>query len=394
MLKGNDIVYVSNDWYTEHKTSSHQISERLALEGNRILYVEAAGLRKPKANSRDIKKIIKKVKGGLEPPKMVMPNLFLLSALVIPFHKIKMIRKFNQIIVIWKIKHACKKIGIKKPILWIFLPHLHYLSGKLREKGLVYYCVDEYSTLPNTDSSAIRNFEVSLLKKANVVFAVSTVLRDKKKKKNKNTYYSPHGVDINNFRKAIDGSTLIPKDIRTIGKPIVGIFGLIDDRVDLELIEHIAKMRPKLSIVIIGKASQNISSLKSYSNIHFLGWRHYEKLPGYLKVIDVAMIPYRINELTINSNPLKLKEYLAGGVSVVTIDIPAVAPYKDLVYIAKGYDDFVKKIDLALLDRSKKYKIRRANAMLSESWEARIENISGIVSENIPDVLNNQNMSI
>ena len=389
MLKGNDIVYVSNDWFTENKTSSHQIAERLAKRDNRILYVEAAGLRRPRASKRDFKKIFKKLLLGLRSPRNVANNVHVYSPVVIPFHKIKFFRKFNQKLSTWSVKRACKKIGLKHPILWIVLPHFYYLAGKLKEKGIVYYCVDEYSTLPNVDATAIKIFEVELLKKANVVFAVSTVLVKNKKALNRNTFYSPHGVDINHFKKALDVSTLIPEDIARISKPIIGFFGLIEHWIDLDLIKYIAHEKPEWSLVFIGKSARDLSLLDQYKNIHLLGWKEYKNLPGYLKAFDAAIIPFKVNELIVNSNPLKMKEYMAGGKPVVTVSIPAVKGYESLLYVAENQKGFVEGINRALKDDSPDRIFQRVAAMESESWEARIEWIGQVIVEHIPDVLNN-----
>jgi glycosyltransferase involved in cell wall biosynthesis len=389
MLKGNDIVYVSNDWKTENKTSSHQIAERLAKGGNRILYVEAAGLRKPRATKRDFIKIIKKLLMALRSPRNVAKDIYVYSPLVIPFHKIYFFRKLNQIISTWSVKRACKKIGMKNPLLWIVLPHFYYLVGKLKEKGVVYYCVDEYSTLPNADASAIKTFETNLIKKANVVFAVSTELVKNKKLLNNNTFYSPHGVDIKHFKKALDMSIPIPQEISRIAKPIIGFFGLIEHWVDLDLIKYIANEKPDWSLLFIGKSARDLSQLNQFKNIYLLGWKDYKSLPAYLKTFDVAIIPFKVNELIINSNPLKMKEYMAGGKPVVTINIPAVEGYENLLYIAEGQRDFVEQINRALNEDSPDRIFQRVAAMELESWDARVEWIGKTVIEHIPTLSNN-----
>jgi glycosyltransferase involved in cell wall biosynthesis len=388
MLKGNDIVYVSNDWFTENKTSSHQIAERLAENGNRILYVEAAGLRKPRASKRDIRKIFKKIWLSFKAPRTVAPNVHVYSPLVIPFHRFKIIRKINELLSTLSVKWGAKRVGIKNPILWIVLPHYYYLAKKMNEKGIVYYCVDEYSTLPNADNKIIKEFELALLQKANVVFAVSTVLVQSKKKLNKNTFYSPHGVDIDHFKKALEPELAIPMDICKIPKPILGFFGLLEHWVDYDLIKFIASERPNVSIVLIGKTVQDTAELSILNNIYLMGWKNYQSLPAYLKAFDVAIIPFRVNELIINSNPLKLKEYLAAGKPVVTVRIPAVEEYEHLAYVADDYHKYLEAIDLAINETDYDKKNSRVQAMENESWEARIETISQIVSKNISGVSN------
>src|SRR6185295_3669346 len=100
-----------------------------------------------------------------------------------------------------------------------------------------------------------------------------------------------------------DSRTRIPDDIAAIPGPIVGFFGLIADWVDLELIRRLARMRPSIHFVLIGKVATDISALADLPNVHFLGQKSYADLPGYCRAFDVALLPFAINELTLNANP-------------------------------------------------------------------------------------------
>lgn len=387
MLKGEEIIYIANDWFAENKTSSHHIAEILARK-NKILYIEASGQRAPRASKRDIRKIFTKLRKAWKSPIKVQNNIYLYSPLILPFHKYPIVRKINKFILNLTLKFAYEKVDFKNPILWIFMPHFFSIIGSLNSKGTVYYCVDEYSAQPNVNIMSIKEMEKYLLSKVDVAFTVSEELLEKKSKINSNTYLSLHGVDIEHFKKALDETTSIPEDITPIPRPIVGFFGLIEQRVDLDLMKFIAENRPNLSFVFIGLVAQDVSMFKKYPNVYFLGVRPYKVLPNYLKVFNVAIMPYKLNTEMINSNPKKLKEYLAGGKAVVSVRIREVERYKEFVYIADSYEEFLGYIDLALKEDSPEMISARVKAMEQESWEAKVEYISQIVSKHIPGVYN------
>lgn len=387
MLSGNDIIYIGNDWFTENKTSSHHIAEIL-LKQNRILYVEGSGQRVPRTSKRDVRKIFTKLRKAWRDPIKIESNFYLYSPVVLPFHKYPIVRRINKFIIKRQILGACKRAMFNNPILWILPPHFSSIAGCLKSKGVVYYCVDEYSAQTGVDEKSIREMENYLLQSATVVFTVSEELLEKKRRLNDHVYLSLHGVDVMHFGKALEGTTAVPEDITCLSRPIVGFFGLIEQRIDLDLIGFLAQNRPNISFVFIGLISLDISELTKFRNIHFLGPKPYEVLPNYLKAFDVAIMPYKLNMEMKNSNPKKLREYLAGGKPIVSVPIREVQRYGNLVFIANSYDEFLQSIDLAISDDSDEKRDMRLKSVENESWEARVETISLIVNKHIPGVLN------
>ncbi|MFH1755668.1 MAG: glycosyltransferase [Candidatus Latescibacterota bacterium] len=382
MLKNQEIIYIGNDWFADNKTSSHQIAGVLS-KYNTLLYVEAAGQRAPRASRRDIHKIFKKLWSAWNAPAKVQDNLYRYSPLILPFHKYGFVRKLNKFLLARFIKRACKKVGFSDPLLWIILPHYASLLDSIECKGIVYYVVDEYSALPDVDVAMIRTMEEHVLQKANVVFVVSEELLERKSKLNKNTYLSPHGVDTAHFNKALNNDTIIPGDIAGIGKPVIGFVGLIEKWVDLNLIEYLARKRPALSFVLIGRVVQNITRFRTLDNVHFLGQREYAAVPSYIKYFDACLIPFELNDVIISSNPLKLKEYLAAGKPVVSVAIREVEKYGDVAYISNNYDEFLRCIDRALSEDSPEKRTARVKAMEMESWTAKVERICEYVHQHI-----------
>jgi len=166
-----------------------------------------------------------------------------------------------------------------------------------------------------------------------------------------------------------------------IKKPIIGFFGLISEWVDLKIIDSLAKDYPDCSIVILGDASVDISSLRMHTNVHLLGKVPYDELPSYASRFDVGIIPFKINELTAAVNPLKLLEYLALGLPVVTTPMHEVEKFKDYIYIANDLNEFTKMVDKAIKNDTEKMKEERKKIIKNYSWEVIAEGIGKIILE-------------
>ena len=266
----------------------------------------------------------------------VRENLYVYNPLVIPWPGVPRVDRFNTWILATCIRYLARRIGLRRPILWTFLPNVNGLVGKLGEGMVIYHCVDEYSAFSGVARSSLERMEQDLLGKADLVFTSSEQLCRERQLYNPRTYFISHGVDLSHFSRALDSRTLLPTDLQGIAPPIVGFFGLIADWIDLSLIRHLALARPDWSIVLVGKANTDLGLLKGLANVYLLGQKPYETLPSYCKAFDVGIIPFRINELTLKANPLKLREYLAAGLPVVSTDLPEVRRFRGLVRIASG----------------------------------------------------------
>lgn len=381
-MENEQIVYIANDWVRENKTSAHHIAEILART-NRVLYVEGGGMRKPRLAKRDFAKAARKLRTAVKRPERRDHGIYFYSPVLIPFHRNALARKANKLILARMVRYACKYVGFTEPIIWNYMPHYAAVLPSIPHKGIVYYCTDEYSAYPNADPAAIRELEGMILRDAQVVFVASDALYDAKRPFNSNTFLSPHGVDVEHFRRALDEATLVAGDIAGIRRPIAGFFGLIEEWIDLELIAHLARIMPNVSFVLIGHSAVDVSSLRELGNVHLLGRKPYTELPSYLKAFDVCLLPYRATPQVENANPKKLREYLAAGKPVVSVPNREVEKYREMVYLARDYDEFQACIERALQSDSREAVARRLDAMSLESWELRVERLCGIVDERI-----------
>ena len=376
MIEGNDIICFSNDWDSDPLSKKH-IMLRLAKH-NRVLWINSIGNRRPTASVRDFKRLIKKLKDFTRGHKKVDDQIHVYSPIAVPFHSSAAARWINRKVLQWSVRRVCRRLGFSSPITWTFEPASAEVVGSLGEHALVYHCVDEFSEFTGTDKTAILEMERRLLEKSDCVIVSSDRLYAKKRAHNPNTFLVTHGVDVAHFRKACDRNVTVPAEMACFNRPLIGFFGLIADWVDLALIRYLAKSRPNWNFVLIGKVATDVQLLTGIPNVHLLGQKSYRDLPLYAKGFDVAILPFAVNELTLAANPLKLREYLAAGLPVVSSAIPEAEKLSHVLRIGRDRTDFLNQIQSILDSGLVGPQISISNQMDRESWDEKVEQLSGI----------------
>jgi glycosyltransferase involved in cell wall biosynthesis len=378
VLRGRNILCFSHDWTGDPLSKTHLM--RLLARENRVLWINSIGYRTPGVNKADIGRAWKKLRAARQSLKEVERNIFTLNPLAIPAYGFKAARAINRLWLRRQVKNAMRHLKFDDPINWVFNPAAEVIAGKLGESLLIYQCVDEYSAFSGVVSTAIASMEERLLRKSDLVIVSADRLLQSKAKFNPHTVLVRHGVDYSHFRRALDAATKIPEEIANLPRPIIGFFGLVADWVDVDMMAAVARHFSAGSLVVLGKATTDITPLRNTPNVHILGRKPYQDLPAYCKGFDVALNPFRINELTLNANPLKVREYLAAGLPVVSTDIPEVAVLQQC-RIGRNQQEFVRQIELALERPGPQVEI--SEAIRAESWEARLEEIEGHLSTRI-----------
>ncbi|HEY2249666.1 MAG TPA: glycosyltransferase [Planctomycetaceae bacterium] len=347
---------------------------RVLAKENRVLWVNSIGYRTPSLNKADVGRIFKKLAAFTQRLREVERNIFVLSPLAIPAYGSPMIRRLNQWLLQWQVRSAMRRLAFQRPLNWVFNPAAAVVAGTLGEEAVIYYCVDEYSAFSGVNASQLEGLERQLLARSDAVIVSADELLKTKAPFNRKTVLVRHGVDFDHFRKALDAETVVPQEIRDLPRPIIGFFGLIADWVDLDLFAAAARRWPQGTVVLLGKATTDVSTLQALPNVKLLGRKPYAELPAYCKGFDVALNPFRINRLTLNANPLKVREYLAAGLPVISTAIPEVEAL-GLCRIATNEDEFLAGIDWALADPGPS--VSRSEAVRNESWAARVDTIAG-----------------
>jgi hypothetical protein len=378
MITDQNIVCFSNDWRND-PTSKHQIMKLLARK-NKVLWINSIGLRKPALGRRDLARMLGKVKSFARGLEKASDNLYVFTPVVIPFHDSDFIRSVNAWILEKSLKYYIKRLGMKDVIYWSYMPNVGYIMNKMNAKTIIYHCVDEWSKFTFIDDRIIDK-ERELCEMANLVLASARSLFDSRKAFNKNTFYVSHGVDYDYFHKGGVERPERPRDIAGLSGPIAGFFGLIHEWIDLDLVDYLARNNRDVDFVFIGKKAVDIERFDAHPNTHFLGQKTYEELIDYAAQFDVGLIPFKVNELTVHVNPIKLKEYFAIGIPVVSVKLPEVCMYEHIVRVAEDYESFDRALKEELSGRHKASAAEIDRVARSETWEAKVERISELVFE-------------
>lgn len=376
ILKGRDILCLSHDWTGDPLSRTHVM--RLLACDNRVLWVNSLGYRAPTISKADVSRAVRKLMAAATPLRQVEPNIFVLNPLIIPAHGRPWVRAFNQRFLAIQIRRAMRRLRFRRVLNWTSNPVAAMVARKLGEETVVYHCVDENTAFSGVAPDALADLERQLIERSDAVFVTSQRLHESKSQHNPRTFLVRHGVDFEHFRRALDADTSVPTDLSRLPRPVIGFFGLVADWVDVDLMAEIARRFSECSLVLLGKVTTDVSVLASLPNVHLLGRKPYEELPAYCKGFDLALMPFRINELTLNANPLKVREYLAAGLPVVSTPIPEVELLGQC-RIAADVDGFECEIRAALADPGPSFV--RSEAIRHESWQARLDEIARHLAE-------------
>jgi glycosyltransferase involved in cell wall biosynthesis len=377
MLEGENIVCFAKDWSQDPTSNNHVM--RVLARRNKVLWVNSIGMRTPSLTSkRDLGRMVRAITRFLRGPVQVETGLWIATPLVLPLPHSRWATAINRRILTMTIAWWRRKLGMNSFQLWTFLPNVANYLGRFGEKFVVYYCTDEFSQFSYLDGARTRAQEQELCRRADVVFTTGRSLWERRRLLNPETHLALHGVDHAHFASALDSETPLPADLADAPAPIVGFFGLIQDWIDLSLISYLAEQRPNWTIAIIGKALVDITPLRRHANIRILGQKPYAELPKYCRAFSIGMLPFVVNELTRNVNPIKLREYLSAGLPVVSTELPETAGY-DHCRITRSPDEFLAACDKALETDTPALRRIRSESMAGETWEARVDEIGRIV---------------
>ena len=377
-MTGESILCLgSHDW--DHLWQRHQeLMWRLARDGNRVLYVDALGVRAP--GVRDWRRIVGRlgkwtrqlVRGVREP----VTNVYVYSPLVLPFLNASWAMGINDRWLRLSIQSVVQRLGLGDLIVWVYLPTpmVVKLATSLRRKLLVYDCADAQVYNPRGTVVGLAEAERRLLEQADWVFAASNGLLERVSAYTDRVSLVPNGVNLERFTICRDAFPE-PGDVADLPTPRVGYFGQIDERLDLNLLVHLAQSIPDVSLVLLGVLRTDIGALLRQRNVHWLGSKPHAELPAYLAAMDVLLIPYVLNRYTRAIYPAKLHECLAMGKPVVATDLPELRPFHEVVRIAEDADAFVRHVSEALAEDDPALRARRRQVAEANAWQVRYQAI-------------------
>jgi glycosyltransferase involved in cell wall biosynthesis len=377
MIIERDIIIFGDDLGRHPSTIQHIACQM--FHNNRILWVGSISARPPKLQFSDLRRGFEKSISIFRKPNIAsnQNNIYEFHPLVIPFFDLPLICRLNNWLLKVLLKKKIQSLNFKKPILITGTPMIADIVDQLGASSIHYLCSDDYAEFDDF-FKIFNKMEKILLEKCNTCFAISKQLLTTRIPPNGKSMLLSQGVDYAHFEKR---NELLPASIISLKKPIVGYFGLITSWVDIQLIEKSAKNYPEVSFVIIGRCLVDVTTISQLSNVFLLGEITYKELPMYASAFDVGLIPFVVNKLTLACNPIKLLEYFALGLPVVSTALPEVVKYGDLVYASNDHGEYIRFIGEALREKDLKKTVQRKNIARDNSWLSIAEKVSAMIED-------------
>ena len=378
------IVIFGDDWGRNVSTLQHVFAH--LVTHHPVIWVNSFGHRAPRLTLYDLRRAAAKVRsmlsgyrleedGRARPARIIEPR-------AIPWHNLALIRALNTYSLLRDIRRALANVAPGRPPLLITgTPAAEGVVGRLGEIASLYFCMDDYAELPGVDRKVVAPLEEKLLGKIDAVVATAAALVEKKRPASGRAYALPQGVNYEHFATRQP----VPADLAGLPRPWIGFAGGVGSACDFSIISALADLFPHGSIVMVGPIEPGIAT-PDRPNLHLFGHRPYDQLPAYVQAFDVGLIPYVLNDWTRAVDPLKLLEYLAAGIAVVSTAIPEVFKYEGEVRVATGLSEFSAAVRDTLArpatdsDAEARQSLARAN-----TWRRRSEQLMSIVAAVVTD---------
>ena len=378
MIQDRNIVCVACSWF-DHPTSKHHVMRHLSAR-NHVLWVNYHASRCPQLTRCDARLALRRLRQAWAGTQRVAPQMDVLSPLLVPMPEVRWTRALNAYALRRQISTALRRLPPRPTQLWLFAPDIPELIGRVPAERVVYYCVDDFAAFTGYNTALIEELERRTIAASDVVITTSAKLYEERRTRHPNVHLVPHGVDFEHFA-AVPGLTqdAVPDELKRIRRPIFAFMGLTSDYLDLELLAQAARARQNWSFVLLGDVHCRLDAIAGLKNVHVLGGRPYAQLPAYCRGFDVGLIPFRMNRLTEAVNPIKLFEYLAAGLPVVSAPLPAVRHYAPAVQIAQTLPEFLAACERAVAMAGDGNPRARQDLVRRESWRCQVEWLSHIV---------------
>jgi teichuronic acid biosynthesis glycosyltransferase TuaH len=380
-ILNNDIIIIGQQpWDTEIGSNCKNIALELS-KTNRVLYINSPldritlyrGKADPKVQRR-IDVIRHKEEGLIKiqdnlwnyyPDCIVESINFLSSTDIFSF-----INKFNNKRLAKSISKAVKRLDFKNVILFndneMFKGF--YLQDLMKPALGIYYSRD-YMLGVDYWKRHGGTLEPQLIAKSNLCFTNSEYLADYCRNYNEKSFNVGQGCEIEAFKNVSDQPI---SDLEGLSSPLIGYVGALNsERLDLKIIEHIARAYPQYTVVLVGPEDEvfSTSGLHDLNNVVFLGQKAVTELPGYINAFDICINPQLVNEITIGNYPRKIDEYLALGKPVIATHTKTMEAFKEYVYLAENKEDYVNFIAKALTENSAAKIDNRKEFAFTHTWE-------------------------
>ncbi len=388
-------LFFSDDWGRHPSSSQHLAHCLLANDANSVIWVNTIGTRPPGWNVLTFRRAAEKLRVWLSvrrnhgkksscnrEPEVLHPRMW-------PWFRSAFDRVLNRKLLF----HAlARRLDREKDVTVITtLPIAADLVGILPNvRQWVYYCVDDWSRWPGMDAKPLAEMEAKLVQKVDKIVTVGEALRARIRRMGRDSMLLTHGVDLDFWRvaaklpKDAPVAAILPEVLRKeLSKPVFVFWGLIDERLEPEMITRLATEIPEGTLILAGPvaAQDVVEKMKRFSNIVLPGAVPYEALPQLASMADVLLMPYRKNEATEQIQPLKMTEYLASGKPAVVTNLQAAEEWKDALDVTETAEEFVETVKLRVKTGLPETQTAARERLKKETWEEKTNQLETFLSK-------------
>lgn len=392
MIRGATIICVSSIDWTFNWQQPQEVASAFAQGGNRVLFVENTGVRRPLL--RDASRLIARLKnwwrasGGAKP---VVDGLDVLSPLLLPFPYSCLARRLNAAALLRIVRRWIGRRGDAPLIVFTFLPTplVHAIIRDLDPTLVVYYCIDRLSE-SSPMARMLRGPEETLIAEADLVLTTSSELHAAAARLTPRVEMLPCGVRCREFEDAKASDAEPPSLFARLAGLVIGFVGSLRNEIDLALLTAAAELAPDLNFVFVGPVMANVRALAARPNVRLVGPVPHSEVARYMARFDVGVLPYVLNPYTAAIMPAKLKEYLAAGLPIVATSLPEIRRFADehpeVVTFANDASDFVAALRAAAAKNGPAAELRRMRIARRYDWSAQMALMNELMERALADV--------
>jgi glycosyltransferase involved in cell wall biosynthesis len=382
-MTGRDFVILSDDW-NGLPTSAIHLFRRLARR-NRVFWFNTVG-RMPRLRLADAGKVLRVLGSwaGRRVPSSaadIPDGVQVVNPIMVPWFK-PLVRRFNRFSLLRKYRKLCLRHAITDPVLMTTFPYAVDFLKAVPDAIKVYYCVDDFLDYPGVNHADWARMEAELLEAVDGLVVTSRYLA-RKRVNDRPLLHLPHGVDFDHFQ--VPPSAEPVPALEALPRPIVGFFGLISSWVDQDVIADLSEHFQDVSFVLLGRSEVGLDRLAGRRNVHCLGFVPYADLPRYARYFDVGLIPFVLNQLTRAVNPVKLMEYLALGLPVLSTRLPELETLTGPIRLAVTREEFRAGLREILAERGPQTQGEARAFSRVNTWDQRVEQLSAFLETLTPE---------
>ncbi len=376
-------LLVFADDYGRHPSSCQHLIRRMAADRS-VFWVNTIGTRRPTLRLDDLRRGGEKLRQWVaepsSPPNAGKREPIVINPPMLPTFASRPARWINRRLLCRAIRRAVTEHLHVDPIAITTLPITADLVGRIPAARWIYYCVDDFAAWPGLDSRTLATMECELLAKVDAVAAVSEPLARRASAAGREPTLITHGIDPPTWADPQTDDMAHPalRAIAAAPRPRAVYWGLIDPRLDVELVSRLAE-RTTGSVVLIGPTQGDVESLRKLDRVYLPGRLPHELLPQAARRAEALVMPYARSPVTGAMQPLKLLEYLATDRAVVCADLPAARRWADCCDVV-GRGDFVERVcRRQITGPTPRQRRRRQRRLAQETWEHKAALLESLI---------------